>query len=79
MQELRNFVDGQFVDGSAEFDKVGPVDGSVVAWVHEAGAMVVDRAVRSAQRALEGPWASLSVNDRAQLRRRATPNTRSPR
>ena len=70
MQELRNFVDGQFVDGSAEFDKVGPVDGSVVARVHEAGAMVVDRAVRSAQRALEGPWASLSVNDRAQLLRR---------
>nr|WP_221199908.1 2-hydroxymuconic semialdehyde dehydrogenase [Nocardioides soli] len=67
---MRNFVDGQFVDGSAEFDKVGPVDGSVVARVHEAGAMVVDRAVRSAQRALEGPWASLSVNDRAQLLRR---------
>ena len=32
-----NVVDGAFVEGMSTFDKISPVDGAVVATVHEAG------------------------------------------
>ncbi|MFI6284886.1 2-hydroxymuconic semialdehyde dehydrogenase [Streptomyces sp. NPDC051018] len=67
---LRNFVDNRFVDGVAHFDKISPVDGSLVAQVHEAGREVVDRAVEAARRALEGPWGRSTVGERAALLRR---------
>ncbi len=70
MRVLRNFVGGEFVDGATTFEKVGPVDGAVVAEVHEADAVTIDRAVRSARDALAGPWGRSTVNQRAALLRR---------
>lgn len=67
---LRNFVDGQFVDGRDTFEDINPVDGSVAAVVHEAGAETVDAAVIAARRALEGAWGRSSVADRAKILRR---------
>jgi aminomuconate-semialdehyde/2-hydroxymuconate-6-semialdehyde dehydrogenase len=67
---LRNYVDGTFTEGRAEFEKVDPVDGSLAATVSEAGPGTVDAAVRAARRALEGPWGRTRVADRVQLMRR---------
>ena len=71
MRAIRNYIGGNFVDGVAGFDDVNPVDGSVVAKVHEADAALVDRAVRAARTAMEGPYGSSTVTDRVKWLRRA--------
>ncbi|MET8995973.1 2-hydroxymuconic semialdehyde dehydrogenase [Amycolatopsis sp. NPDC004169] len=68
--QLRNFVDGSFVDGADTFDKISPVDGACVAVVHEAGRETVDAAVRAARRAFDGRWGLSTDRDRAALLRR---------
>ena len=52
---MLNYVGGRFVEGASGFDDVNPVDGSVVARVHEADVGLVDLAVRAARAALDGP------------------------
>jgi len=71
MRSILNFVGGTFVEGAAGFDDINPVDGSVVAQVHEADAALVDQAVRAARAALNGPYGRSSVGERVQLLRRA--------
>jgi aminomuconate-semialdehyde/2-hydroxymuconate-6-semialdehyde dehydrogenase len=70
---IRNFVGGEFVepDDAAVFDKLSPVDGSLVARVHEADAPLVDRAVSAARAALNGAWGAMPVHARTALLRRA--------
>lgn len=68
--QIRNFVDGLFVDGPSTFDKISPVDGTVVADVHLADSAMVDRAVQAARRALNGAWGSSTVPERVALLRR---------
>ncbi|MCX4538243.1 2-hydroxymuconic semialdehyde dehydrogenase [Streptomyces sp. NBC_01669] len=67
---LRNFVGGQFVDGGELFDKISPVDGSLVARVAEADRGIVDRAVRAARGALDGDWGRYTATRRVALLRR---------
>ncbi|MGW4482954.1 2-hydroxymuconic semialdehyde dehydrogenase [Amycolatopsis sp. NPDC004368] len=68
---LKSFVDGRFTDsGGEEFDKVSPVDGTLVTRVEEADQAVVDRAVRAARAALDSAWGRTSAADRARLLRR---------
>jgi aminomuconate-semialdehyde/2-hydroxymuconate-6-semialdehyde dehydrogenase len=73
-RSIRNFVDGQFIDGGpgglAGFDKVNPVDGRVNAVVDEADAALVDRAVAAARSALDGAWGATTVGVRCALLRR---------
>ncbi|MEU3712623.1 2-hydroxymuconic semialdehyde dehydrogenase [Streptomyces catenulae] len=70
VREIRNFVDGAFVDGVRSFDRFSPVDGALVGKVHEADEILVDVAVRAARRALTGPWGDTTVPERAELMRR---------
>jgi aminomuconate-semialdehyde/2-hydroxymuconate-6-semialdehyde dehydrogenase len=68
--QIRNFVGGAFVEPDERcWDKINPVDGTVLARVHEADADLVDRAVAAARGALDG-WAATSVNARTALLRR---------
>lgn len=67
---FRSFVGGAYVDGVGTFDKVDPVDGSLVGLVEEAGQETVDAAVRAARGALDGAWGSLRTADRVALMRR---------
>jgi aminomuconate-semialdehyde/2-hydroxymuconate-6-semialdehyde dehydrogenase len=68
--QIRNFVGGAFVEPDGRcWDKISPVDGTVLARVHEADAAVVDRAVRAARDALDC-WAGTAVNARTALLRR---------
>jgi aminomuconate-semialdehyde/2-hydroxymuconate-6-semialdehyde dehydrogenase len=67
---VRNVVADATYDGVGTFEKVSPVDGTVAAIVHEAGAELVDSAVQAARAAVEGPWANSSVAERVALLRR---------
>ena len=49
--ERKCYINGQFVGSGKQFTKINPVDGTVVAQVHEADAAMVDAAVRAAKAA----------------------------
>ncbi|KQP03814.1 2-hydroxymuconic semialdehyde dehydrogenase [Pseudorhodoferax sp. Leaf265] len=61
------YVDGAFVATAKRFANTSPIDGSRIAEVCEADAPLVDRAVRAARAALDGPWGALSPAERAQV------------
>lgn len=65
--EFRNYVAGRFVTSDRQFDDINPVDGSLVARVHEAERETVDAAVEAAREALAGPWGSMPPAGRAAL------------
>jgi len=60
------FIGGQFVDsaGGSMFKTISPSSEEVLADVTEADEADVDRAVRAARRAFDGPWGRLSGADR---------------
>jgi len=62
-------IAGERVEGIATFQKLSPVDGSIIAEVHEAGTEQVDRAVAAARAAFDGPWGRMTVAERARLLR----------
>jgi aminomuconate-semialdehyde/2-hydroxymuconate-6-semialdehyde dehydrogenase len=63
---VRNGFAILFIKAGAN-ENISPVDGRVVNVVHEAGADEVDAAVAAARRALAGPWAGLSIAERADV------------
>ena len=67
--EIRHFINGSYTAGESgrRFENRSPVDGRLLAIVHEAGRAEVDAAVRAARDALRGPWAELTVEERAAL------------
>ena len=69
-RHVRNVINGESVEGIRTFDKFSPLDGSLIAQVHEAGPHEVDRAVASARAALSGPWGRMTVTERATILRR---------
>lgn len=66
---IHNMIAGERVEGIRTFDKLSPVDGALIAEVHEAGAEQIDRAVAAARSALDGPWGRMTVAERARLLR----------
>lgn len=68
---FQHFIDGRQTAGGSgrSFEKRRPHDGSLVGLVAEAGRDEVDAAVSAARRALTGPWADMSVEDRSDLMR----------
>jgi aminomuconate-semialdehyde/2-hydroxymuconate-6-semialdehyde dehydrogenase len=67
MKQIRNFINGEFVDTANWFDKRAPYDGQVIATVAEAGKSEVDQAVRAAHAALAGPWGKMGVAERVEI------------
>ncbi|MEO8461465.1 MAG: aldehyde dehydrogenase family protein, partial [Dokdonella sp.] len=67
MKQLRNFIDGRWVETDKTFDDICPLNGSIIAAVHEAGQAEVDAAVMAARAALSGPWGKLSSEQRGEL------------
>ena len=67
MHEIKNFINGQWVATSKTFDDVNPVNGKVIAKVHEAGRSEVDAAVQAARTALRGPWSQMKVEERGAM------------
>src|SRR5882762_2340272 len=68
--ERKCYINGQFVGSGRQFPKINPVDGTVVAQVHEADRAMVDAAVRSAKGALKGPWGRMALQARVDLLRK---------
>lgn len=69
MKEIKHYINGQYV-GSANgklFDNVNPVNGKVIAKVHEAGYDEVDAAVKAARAALTGPWGKMTLDERTRI------------
>jgi acyl-CoA reductase-like NAD-dependent aldehyde dehydrogenase len=62
-------VGGEWVDAidGGTFPTVDPATGGTITEVAEAKAADIDRAVKAAQRALEGEWSRISPSDRALL------------
>src|SRR5712691_4628858 len=68
--ERKCYINGQFVGSGRQFAKINPVDGTVVAQVHEADRAMVDAAVRGAKAALKGPWGRMPLQARVDLLRK---------
>ena len=66
MQQIHNFINGAFVASSKTFEKRSPLDGQVIALVHEADRDQVDAAVKAARAALEGPWGRMPLAERVE-------------
>jgi acyl-CoA reductase-like NAD-dependent aldehyde dehydrogenase len=73
MREHRLFIDGEFVDAASgqTFETRNPSDGSVICRVARADREDVDRAVSAARTAFdEGPWPSMTPQERSEILRR---------
>ena len=69
MKEIKHFINGEYV-GSANsktLEDISPIDGKVIANVHEAGRGEVDQAVASAKTALQGEWGGITVQQRVDI------------
>jgi aminomuconate-semialdehyde/2-hydroxymuconate-6-semialdehyde dehydrogenase len=66
---ILNFINGEYREGRGGriFNDINPVDGTLIDKVSEAGREDVDDAVRAARAALDGPWGSLKLAQRADL------------
>ncbi|MFI7129383.1 aldehyde dehydrogenase family protein [Nonomuraea sp. NPDC050153] len=60
------FIDGRWVDAASgkTFATPNPATGRPLAHVAEADAEDVERAVRAARRAFDGPWSRLTPSER---------------
>jgi len=67
MKEILNFINGEFVATSKQFDNRTPIDNSIIGRVHEAGKAEVDSAVAAAKAALSGPWGQMSIAERVEI------------
>jgi aminomuconate-semialdehyde/2-hydroxymuconate-6-semialdehyde dehydrogenase len=67
--ETLHFINGEFVRSASgrTFENRSPVDGRLIAKVHEAGRPEVDAAVAAARAAMNGPWGRMTVEERSRL------------
>ncbi|MBI4391172.1 MAG: aldehyde dehydrogenase family protein, partial [candidate division NC10 bacterium] len=68
-QPKKMLIDGKWVEAASgkTFETVNPATGEVLASVAEADREDIDRAVKAARRAFEGPWAKVKPADRQRL------------
>ena len=57
------FIDGQWVQGSAQFDVMNPARGAVIAQVADLGGAETEQAIAAADAAFK-PWAALKAKER---------------
>ncbi len=71
IKQYQMFIDGEWTDSISgeKFSSVNPYTGEVWAEFPSAQAADVDRAVRAARRAFEGPWGKTLACDRARIMR----------
>jgi phenylacetaldehyde dehydrogenase len=63
------YINGDFVDAAAgeTFETLDPATGEVLAEVARGEAEDIDRAVRAARKAFEGPWSKLNPSERGRI------------
>lgn len=69
IQSYRMYIGGEWLDGQSgeTFDSINPAMSEVWARFPFAGAADVDRAVREARQALEGPWRRMVASERSRI------------
>ncbi len=68
MEDLRMFIDGEWVKSNKTLPVVNPTTGATMATVPAATASDVDRAAQAARKAFdEGPWKTTTAQDRGKL------------
>lgn len=63
----RLLIGGEWVEGSGELETRDPATGLVLARFQTGGTAEVDRAVKAARAAFEGPWGRMTVAERTAL------------
>ena len=63
----RLLIGGEWIEGSGELETRDPATGLVLATFQTGGAAEVDRAVKAARAAFEGPWGRMTVAERTAL------------
>lgn len=66
-QTHRLLINGEWVDGSGDMETRDPATGLALTRFHTGGAAEVDRAVKAARAAFEGPWGRMTVADRTAM------------
>jgi aldehyde dehydrogenase (NAD+) len=60
-----HFINGQFVDGNDYFPSINPATEETLVEVASASEAEVDKAVKAARKAFEGPWGKMKGSERA--------------
>ena len=65
-------IDGEWTDAASgkAFDDINPATGDVIDQVAEGDAEDIDRAVRAARKALDGPWSRMTGHERGRRLRK---------
>ena len=63
------FIGGQWADAAAgkTFETPNPATGETLAWVAEGDAEDINRAVRAARAAFDGPWSRMTPSERGRI------------
>ena len=63
------FVNGQWADAASgkTFETPNPATGETLAWVAEGDAEDINRAVRAARAAFDGPWSRMTPSERGRI------------
>ena len=67
--DILNFINGEYIKNVSgkTVARRTPIDNSLVGLVYEADKPEADAAVAAARAALDGPWGTMSVNERVTL------------
>lgn len=70
--DCKHFINGQYISSfnGRTFDNINPATEEVLGKVSEGGKEEIDLAVGVARRALNGPWKTMTLNDRIAVIRR---------
>ncbi|MBP1156907.1 MULTISPECIES: aldehyde dehydrogenase [unclassified Paenibacillus] len=70
--DCMHFIDGKYVPSlnGKTFDNINPATEEVIGKVAEGGKEEIDLAVAAAKRALNGPWKTMTMNERIAVLRR---------
>ncbi len=70
--DCQHFINGQFVDSQNKksFENINPATEEVLGTVAEGGKEEVDYAVAAARRALDGPWKTMTLEERSKILRK---------
>jgi len=69
VRQTKMLIDGKWVDSVSgkTFETINPATGKVIANVAEGDKADVDKAVKAARRAFEGPWRKMNARERGRL------------
>jgi aldehyde dehydrogenase (NAD+) len=69
VRQTKMLIDGKWVDSASgkTFETLNPATGKVIANVAEGDKADVDKAVKAARRAFEGPWRKMNARERGRL------------